>query len=93
MPSPALATGMEEADTPPSQRIAPMGLLALAQIARSAGQPEVVLGIGAPTRPGHDMVNFERPGHIRLGRATIPTPLRCGMADARPQGGREGSRH
>jgi hypothetical protein len=84
---------MEEADTSPGQRIAPVGLVALEQIARPTGQPEVVLGIGATARSGHDVVNFERPGHIRLRRATIPTAIRRSTADARPQGGREGSRH
>ncbi len=60
---------------------------------RATGQPEVVLGIRATVRPGNDMVNFQSPGHIRLGRATIPTPLRRGTADSRPQGGGERRRH
>lgn len=93
MSPPPLAPGMEQADTPPGQGIAPMRLLALKQIARPTGQPEVVLGIRATARPGNDMINFQWPGHIRLGRATIPTPMRRGTADARTQGGREGGRH
>jgi hypothetical protein len=93
VPPPPLAPGMEQPHSPPGQGIAPVGLLAFEQITRPTGQPEVVLGIGAPARPWNDMVNFEGPRHIRLGRATIPTPLRRGAADARTQGGREGSHH
>src|SRR5262245_52022983 len=62
-----------------------MGLLAFEQIARAAGEPEVVFGIRAPVRPGNKMVDFEWPWHIRLGRATIPTPVRCSRTDTGPQ--------
>jgi hypothetical protein len=56
VPPPMLAPRMEEADTPPGPRIASVGLLALEQIARPAGQPEVVFGIRAPARPRNNMV-------------------------------------
>jgi len=49
---------MEETDTPPSQRIVSMGLLAFEQITCPTGQPEVILGIGAPACPGNNVVKF-----------------------------------
>ena len=41
VPPPTRAPRTEKADTPPGQRIAPMDLLACAQLARPAGEPEV----------------------------------------------------
>jgi|RhiMetdeSRZDD1v2_1073273.scaffolds.fasta_scaffold63984_3 hypothetical protein len=66
MPSPTLAPRMEEADTPPSPRIAPMDLLACAQLARPADEPEVIFGIRASVRPRNDRVNGEWPRPICL---------------------------
>jgi hypothetical protein len=85
VPPPPLAPGMEETDTPPGQGITPVRLLSLEQITRPARQPKVFLGIGTPARPGNDTVDFERPRHIRLARATIPTPVRCSRTDTGPQ--------
>jgi len=93
VPSPALAPRMKQADTPPGQRIAPMGLLTFEQIACPTGQPEVVLSIGATARPGRDMVDFEWPRHIRLRRETIAAPVGCCTADSRAESGGEGGRH
>jgi hypothetical protein len=59
VPSPTLAPRVEEAETPPGPRIAPMDLLACTQLARQAGEPEVSFGIRAPVRPRKDMINGE----------------------------------
>jgi hypothetical protein len=72
VPAPALAPGMAQPDPPPSQRIASLGLLACAQLARPAGEPEVIFGIRAPVRPRNDVVNCEWPRHICLGVRPYP---------------------
>lgn len=93
MPPPALAPWMEQRYPSPCQGITSLRLLPLKEIAGATGQPQIFFSVGAAMGAGENMVNFEWPWHIGLGGATVPTPIRRGAADTRPEGRRKWSSH
>lgn len=66
MPCPLLTTGVEQPHPPACPRVACMRSRTLEPIAQPAGEPSVVLGIGAAFSNGDDVVKLQQAKHVLL---------------------------